>query len=147
MSQVWPSSQEIQGPRVAGKIPHLNTWPKKNGGELQKGLEKHAYMYDEIVFNTKIKDTAISEALQEMWKTDFTERQSEMTALSKEDREFMGMMKKNVVFKEGHYELPLPIKKDTIHIDKEVREPHQLLERIRQGQTEDEFEKTVSYLS
>lgn len=29
MSQVWPSSQEIQGPRVAGKIPHLNIWPKK----------------------------------------------------------------------------------------------------------------------
>ena len=26
---------------------------KKKGGELQKGLEKHAYKYDEIVFNTK----------------------------------------------------------------------------------------------
>ena len=36
MSQVWPSSQEIQGPRVAGKIPHLNTWPKKTEESFRK---------------------------------------------------------------------------------------------------------------
>ena len=74
-----------------------------------------------IVLQTKISDDAISHALQEMWRNDFVEPDSEKKALSKEDRDFLATMRDNVRFSEGHYELPLPLRVDEILvIDKKI---------------------------
>ena len=63
-----------------------------------------------IVFQTKITDDSIKNALQEMWKSDFIERDSEKKAMSKEDNYFLKLMQEKIKFKEGHYELPLPLR-------------------------------------
>ena len=67
-----------------------------------------------VVLNTKITDIAIAEALKEMYKTDFVERDGERNGLSKEDRAFLDMMKNNVNLSNGHYELPLPLRVEEI---------------------------------
>lgn len=64
----------------------------------------------QLVIHTDVQDNAISDTLREMWRTDFIERQSEKTAMSKEDRKFLEIMKNNVHFNDGHYVLPLPLK-------------------------------------
>ena len=46
-----------------------------------------------------------------MWKEDFVEKKSEKRALSKEDHLFLDEMKKGIDFSEGHYVLPLPLRK------------------------------------
>ena len=66
----------------------------------------------QLVVPTKITDNAIADALQEMWRTDFVERQSEKEAMSKEDKWFLDEMKKSVRFEGGHYVLPLPIREE-----------------------------------
>ena len=63
------------------------------------------------VVENKVKDTSISNALQEMWREDFIEKAGEKKALSKEDRLFLEEMKRSVRMKDGHYELPLPLRK------------------------------------
>ena len=65
-----------------------------------------------IVLNTKISDNAIAEALQEMYRADFVESKAEKRAESKEDEEFLNLMKENVKLVQGHYELPLPLRVD-----------------------------------
>ena len=62
-----------------------------------------------IVLQSKISNAAISHALQEMWRKDFIELDSERKAVSKEDKNFLEMMKDSVKFTDGHYELPLPL--------------------------------------
>ena len=46
------------------------------------------------VVETRVRDTSISTALQEIWRTDFVEKESEKKALSKEDNKFLNEMKK-----------------------------------------------------
>ena len=65
-----------------------------------------------MVIQTQVKDNDIAETLERMWKTDFVEKQGEDRAMSKEDRTFMQIMRDNVTFKDGHYVLPLPIRRD-----------------------------------
>ncbi len=65
------------------------------------------------VLGTCVKDISISTALQEMWRTDFIERESEKRALSKEDRMFLDEMKRSIDIDDGHYVLPLPLRKQT----------------------------------
>ena len=65
------------------------------------------------VFRTSVRDISINMALQEMWKNDFIEKDSEKRALSKEDRVFLNEMKREIEFSEGHYILPLPLRKET----------------------------------
>ena len=80
-----------------------------------------------VVVETKIRDNSISDALQEMWKTDFVERAGEEEALSKEDEKFLKMMKEHVSFKDGHYQLPLPVRSQTAATlekdNKDIRRP------------------------
>ena len=71
-----------------------------------------------IVLQTKISDDAISHALQEMWRNDFVETNSEKKALSQEDKDFLATMREKVKFSEGHYELPLPLRVDEIPVPK-----------------------------
>ena len=69
-----------------------------------------------VVLQNKISDNAISDALQQMWRNDFIETDSEKKALSKEDKTFLDMMKENIKFTEGHYELPLPLRTEDVPV-------------------------------
>ena len=64
-------------------------------------------------FYISLQSTArdyISNMLQEMWRSDFVEREGEEKGLSKEDNKFVKLMRENIRFKSGHYELPLPLR-------------------------------------
>ena len=63
-----------------------------------------------LVLQSKITDNAIGDALREMWSSDFVERDSEKKALSKEDVRFLKLMKDEIKFEDGHYEVPLPLR-------------------------------------
>ena len=63
------------------------------------------------VLETRIKNVSIDKALQEMWKAEFIEKESEKKALSKEDRMFLSEMREPIQFEDGHYVLPLPLRK------------------------------------
>ena len=63
-----------------------------------------------VVLQTKISDNDISNMLQDMWKSDFVEREGEEKGFSKEDNQFVKLMKENIRFKSGRYELPLPLR-------------------------------------
>ena len=64
------------------------------------------------VIENQVKDTSICNALKEMWREDFIEKASEKKALSKEDRLFLEEMKNSIRMSNGHYVLPLPLRKD-----------------------------------
>ena len=66
------------------------------------------------VCETRVKDVSIDMALQEMWRKDFIEKESEKKALSREDRIFLEEMKKTIKFSNGHYVLPLPIRVEAV---------------------------------
>ena len=68
----------------------------------------------QVVLRTKISDNTIADALQEMYRTDFIEREGEKNGLSKEDRVFLDMMKNNICFSKGHYTLPLPLRMEEV---------------------------------
>ena len=63
------------------------------------------------VTENQVKETSISNVLQEMWREDFIEKASEKKALSKEDRIFLEEMKRSIKTSAGHYVLPLPLRK------------------------------------
>ena len=57
-----------------------------------------------------VKDNFVKDRLQEMWMTDFSENNGEEQAMSFEDKRFMDVMSSGVKFKNGKYELPLPLR-------------------------------------
>ena len=63
---------------------------------------------------TIVKDNTISQALAEMYNLEFNDEYNSELSLSGEDNKFMCLMKDSVKLVEGHYELPLPFKEDTI---------------------------------
>ena len=74
-----------------------------------------------VVLQTKITDDSIKNALQEMWKSDFIEKDSEKKALSKEDNYFLDLMQERIKFSDGHYELPLPLRTEASKEEKGVK--------------------------
>ena len=80
----------------------LQSSPGREGAKLSS--KSH------ISFHTKVTDISIGSALQDMWKSDFIERESEKKATSKEDNYFLELMQERVRFTKGHYELPLPLR-------------------------------------
>ena len=67
-----------------------------------------------VCFNVinEIRDLDLEQSLKRAWESDTTEENSEMMALSFEDRRFLEIMKTNIRMVDGHYELPLPFRKD-----------------------------------
>ena len=61
----------------------------------------------------RMSDNDISGAFQDMYRSDFIEREGEKKAMSQEDREFLRTMDRKVKFSNGHYELPLPLRTDS----------------------------------
>ena len=79
-----------------------------------------------IVLEAKITDNAISDMLQEMWRSDFIEREGEEKGLSREDNQFVNLMKKRIEFKDGHYQQPLPLRNSSTHRPK-LNQVHPLI--------------------
>ena len=65
----------------------------------------------EFVYRTEVKDLSIAEQLRDMYLHDFNENSSEKMALSVDDRAFIEIMQKEGKLINGHYHLPLPLKK------------------------------------
>ena len=63
---------------------------------------------------TKVRDTTISDKLNAMYVTEFSERFREDKTYSVEDGEFMRIMKEGVRKVEGHFEAPAPFRKADI---------------------------------
>ena len=67
----------------------------------------------EFVFRTGLKDISAAEQLREMYLHDFNENCSEKRALSVEDRKFIDIMQQGGKLINGHFQLPLPLKRST----------------------------------
>jgi len=63
-----------------------------------------------FIINENMKDNFIKDRLQEMYATEFSERKAEDQAMSHEDMKFMELMNREIVLKNGKYELPLPFR-------------------------------------
>ena len=60
-----------------------------------------------------------------MWREDFIEKESEKRTWLKEDRRFVDEMKQSVHMENGHYVLPLPLRKETTAVeDEDDRNPN-----------------------
>ena len=132
---------------VVGTIKDVGGTGKCNAIKVCRKLndvtKENRTIKQQLVLQTKVQDNAISEALQKMYRTDFIERQGEKTAMSKEDKRFVEIMKHNVKFRNGHFELPLPIKTNEIKIrcDKENCKSKDVLNQVlAQVEPEAEFE-------
>ena len=111
------------------------------------------------VIENQVKDTSICKALEEMWREDFTEKASEKKTLSKEDRVFLEVMKNSISMLNGHYVLPLPLRKDTFkpqekeervqsdheHRIRHARESHKMMQDKKLISTGEEVKETESY--
>ena len=92
------------------------------------------------VLNTCVRDTSISNTLQEMWREDFIEKESEKRTWSKEDRRFVEEMKRCITKSDGHYMLPLPLRKEVASRksqagDEVYQKRKQLLRRVHNNNT------------
>ena len=106
-----------------------------------------------VTFQTKVTDNSIKNALQEMWKSDFIERDSEKKAMSKEDNYFLELMHERIKFSGGHYELPLPlrthaseakIKRGNIKPQGKIKDEHQSFQVcIRSPEPEGKIETSI----
>ena len=73
------------------------------------------------VVETRIKETAIGDALLQMWREDFVEKDSEKKAPSREDTWFLNKMQESIGYSQGHYVLPLPLRKKTLTIQSDEK--------------------------
>ena len=69
-----------------------------------------------FVFHGKTKEVINPSAISQMFELDFLEHKGKLKhGLSKEDREFIQIAERGIQHREdGHYELPLPLKNETI---------------------------------
>jgi hypothetical protein len=63
-----------------------------------------------LALDTDVKENSLTNALEKMYRHDFPEVNSEKMCLSNEDRQFMSLMEQEVQKRDGHYQLPLPIR-------------------------------------
>ena len=64
--------------------------------------------------SANIKDGAINHFLAGMYNNEFNEVDSGLDGLSIEDEQFLSLMKREVKQTDGHYELPLPLRRNDI---------------------------------
>ncbi|XP_063872995.1 uncharacterized protein LOC135107264 [Scylla paramamosain] len=70
--------------------------------------------------------------VRDMFELDFSDRKSADTPLSYEDKRFMSKMKEGVhQLKDGHYELPLPLKDDNVKLPNNKLLAEQILKKLR----------------
>ena len=107
--QVVPSKSE--GP-YAMRLRHgwtLSGPIKLKSSDGHNGVTSHRITVREIV---PVKDISLSHTIQEMFETDFNERNvgPDDRAYSQEDKRFLRIAQEQLKFVDGHYELPLPFR-------------------------------------
>ena len=65
---------------------------------------------------SEAKDKFIDKKLQDMYTLEFNEVNSETQAFSQEDEKFIEIMNNNVQKVDGHYQVPLPFRNDTVNL-------------------------------
>ena len=99
----------------------------------------------------KIRDTSIEGVLMKMYENDFVEPQLQHCAnkisinynkLPRSDRRFLDFMDQKEVKKDGHYELPLPLKDEDIRLSSNRAAAMKRLESLRRKfEKDDQFFK------
>ena len=99
----------------------------------------------------KIRDTSIEGVLMKMYEYDFVEPQLQHCAnkisinynkLPRSDRRFLDLMDQKEVKKDGHYELPLPLKDEDIRLSSTRAAAMKRLESLRRKfEKDDQFFK------
>ncbi|XP_063878734.1 uncharacterized protein LOC135110395 [Scylla paramamosain] len=85
-----------------------------------------------LVVPTKTKEMINPSQVRDMFELDFSDRKSADTPLSYEDKRFMSKMKEGVhQLKDGHYELPLPLKDDNVKLPNNKLLAEQRLKKLR----------------
>ncbi|KAI4889683.1 hypothetical protein NFI96_021031, partial [Prochilodus magdalenae] len=79
------------------------------------GLQSSSGLTNEVhyVCRTQIKEVILPANIIKVLESDFAERASEANHVSQEDLRFLSKLKEGIIHKsDGHYEMPLPFKKD-----------------------------------
>ena len=70
-----------------------------------------------VVFPTKTKEVINPSQVKDIFELDFNDRKSDDSPFSHDDSKLMSKMKQGVhQLKDGHYELPLPLKNDNVKL-------------------------------
>ncbi|XP_028417981.1 uncharacterized protein LOC114542688 [Dendronephthya gigantea] len=72
-----------------------------------------ARLADKFVLDTRPKEVINPKDINRMFELDFSEREREESALSREDRRFLEIVKNGICHQDGKYEIPLPFKDQT----------------------------------
>ena len=94
--------------------------------------------YPNFAFATKAKEIIQPQKVLEVLESDFVERHTEHKAYSVEDERFIRILENGIKqLPDGHYEMPLPLKSDTIALPKNkplaVKRWQQLLMRFKKN--------------
>ncbi|KAJ8375829.1 hypothetical protein SKAU_G00064090 [Synaphobranchus kaupii] len=83
--------------------------------QVMPGLQSSSNLTNEVhyVCRTQIKEVVLPADVIKVLESDFVERASEDSHMSQEDLRFLSKMEKGIRLKDdGHYEMPLPFKKE-----------------------------------
>lgn len=98
--------------------------------QVMAGLQSSSDLTSEVhyVCRTQIKEVVLPADISKVLESDFAERASEASHLSQEDLRFLLKMEEGIRLKsDGHYEMPLPFKKDRPNLpDNKVCATHHL---------------------
>lgn len=85
-------------------------------GPLSQGSEENGHVAGSIQVN-RISISSLEEMLVSQYNQDFVEHQfNENTEMSVEDKQFMDIMSKSAVLKDGHYYLKLPFRNPEVKV-------------------------------
>ena len=105
-----------------------------------------------FLFNGKTKEIINPSAISQMFELDFIEhKNAQRHGLSKEDRKFLQIAEEGIhQYKDGHYELPLPLKNEDIELpnnrDAALRRLNQLKRRFKSRNNQKYREDYVEFM-
>ena len=125
------ASRSILGWRIIGPIGG-----GKSGSIFCHKIGTRIHMIDtaslcagpDLILDSRVKDTSITESLEKMYHHEFPESNCEKKSLSNEDKKFVTVMEQGIEKVDGHYQLPLPLRNpDKFFPDNK----YQALQRLR----------------
>ena len=113
--------------------------------QVMPGLPSSSDLTKEVhyVCRTQIKEVLLPADVIKMLESDFVERESETSPISQEDLRFLSKMEKSIKLKsDGHYEMPLPFKKERPNLpDNKICAIHRLRCLERRLRRNDQYYK------
>ncbi|KAL7869711.1 hypothetical protein AOLI_G00136990 [Acnodon oligacanthus] len=113
--------------------------------QVMPGLQSSSTLTSEVhcVCRTQIKEVILPVDVIKVLESDFAERASESTNVSQEDLRFLSNFKEGIILKsDGHYEMPLPFKKDRPNLpDNKVCAIHRLKCMERKLRRDEQYNK------